>query len=186
MTHETLTKAKIQSILWSPVSSIRKATEEERTLFPDKKDGVFYTFGLKVGQNFVMHFSSDKMTFRPINHLLPDIKEIRFPGYVEDTVVKFTSDLEDNERRKYCLYHERRMYADDEFERMIPIPLLDKAGEMQPLLQACLKKRNQLLSAQNGLKVAQAELEKFIVTGNKLIQKRSIGTNVPSKDHIKD
>ena len=43
MTHETLTKAKIQSILWSPVSSIRKATEEERTLFPDKKQ-LAYSF----------------------------------------------------------------------------------------------------------------------------------------------
>ena len=186
MTHETLTRAKIQSILWSPVSSIREATEEERTLFPDKKDGVFYTFGLKVGQNFVMHFSSDKMTFRPINHLLPDIKEIRFSDSVLDAVVKFTSDLEDNEREKYSLYQKRRMYADDEFQSMIPIPLLDKAGEIQPLLQACLKKRNQLLSAQNGLKIAQAELEKFIVTGNKLIQKRSIGKNVSLKNHIRD
>jgi len=85
----------IQEILWAPVSFVHQATNKQKRIFslypntdvPPRtdKNGCFYTIGLESGQDFIAHvpfepYHESVFTVRPLNHLLPDLKEIQW-GY---------------------------------------------------------------------------------------------------------
>lgn len=102
----------IRRILSAPVCYFLKSTEEEKALFPDKQ-GWFYTAKLASGQRFVAHMNSDAnaveniFTLRPINHLLPDLKEIQWiespfiEGHGVKTICKLTDGLPETEQKVY-------------------------------------------------------------------------------------
>ncbi len=76
-------KDKIRKILSAPVSFIRPSNEKERVLFPDEKEGWFYTFGLASGQQFVGFIPDDinpRFHFRPVpeHNFLPELREIQY------------------------------------------------------------------------------------------------------------
>ena len=85
-----MTKNNIKQILWSPVSFSRYATSEEKEIFRDLnahsdagRTGDFYTIGLESKQEFVGYipyepYHTSVFTIRPLNHLLPVLKEIRW------------------------------------------------------------------------------------------------------------
>lgn len=152
-----VSEERIEAVLWSPVSSITEATEQEKSLFTDKNgqqisEGWFYTFGLEAGENFVAHFTPPQplkdelrrrsvgvITFRPLNALLPEVKEIRFDHPTIFTsegkaTVRFHSDLTDEERSQYYLYACKSLTS---FERRY-VPLIEKAAAMHPLLLTCV------------------------------------------------
>ena len=136
-------KKEIQTILWSHLSYVQQATQKEKALFPDKKDGWFYTFGLESGQEFIAHFSLPKklndekerkvvgeITFRPTNNVLPDLREIQFltPTRLEHkTILKLTSNVDPQEKRKYSLKR-----VDGFFENYAPF--IQKALDVHELL----------------------------------------------------
>ncbi len=70
----------VKKILSAPLTLVREATEKEKSLFSDKQTGWIYTFGLSSGQSFVTHIADkeDVFTFRPLNNLLPHLKEIKW------------------------------------------------------------------------------------------------------------
>ena len=69
----------------SKVFFARESTPKEKELFPDKKEGGFFTFGLESGQILVAHFAQEGvglrtkrnvLTFRPLNHVIKGLKEV--------------------------------------------------------------------------------------------------------------
>ena len=105
-----MTPSEITRILSAPISILRRATPEERTVFSRKKDGLFYLFGLASGQRFVAYVPVDKQIyiFRPIRNFLPGLKEIvwKKTEAIEDlgygTFCSFTKGASP-EFRKACL-----------------------------------------------------------------------------------
>ena len=87
----------IREILWAPVSFVHQATCKQKRIFshnpntdvlPRKdKNGCFYTIGLKSGQDFIAYIPYEPyhvsvFAVRPLNHLLPDLKEIQWGSQV--------------------------------------------------------------------------------------------------------
>lgn len=111
----------IKQILWSPVSFSRYATEEEKKIFQDPnstiqrrtdKTGCFYTIGLESKQEFVGYvpyepYHTSVFTVRPINHLLPELKEIQwkyelvFGGSGIRVKVHFNSPVSEETEKAY-------------------------------------------------------------------------------------
>lgn len=72
-----------RQILTAPIVLLRPSTEEERGLFHNKKNGWFYTFGLKSGQSFVARFSKGNdeqniFLFRPLKNLVPQLAQFQW------------------------------------------------------------------------------------------------------------
>lgn len=102
---------RIQQILSAPVCHFVKSTDKEKELFPDKQ-GWFYTVKLASGQRFVAHMNSkddveNVFTLRPLNHLLPDLKEIQWVespyinGHGLDTRCELSDNVPEAEKKVY-------------------------------------------------------------------------------------
>ena len=76
----------IEKILHSDVVSVVGATEKEKEIFSDQKEGAFFTFDLASGQRLVGNFTEEGkglkkkriLTFRPLNHLVKGLKEVSY------------------------------------------------------------------------------------------------------------
>lgn len=161
---------RIHQILSAPISHFTKSTETEKTLFPDKK-GWFYTIGLASGQRFVAHMDSDTnaienvFTLRPLNHVLPDLKEIQwienplFGGHGVDVVCYLSDKVSDAEKEVYeselrpkqmrlalgnMSWITQTVYEDH--------PLFKRLSDVHDLKLTCEASKKSLLASQEQLK----------------------------------
>ena len=173
-------KRRIHQILLAPISYFLKSTESERALFPDKK-GWFYTVGLASGQRFVAHMDSkddveNVFTLRPLNHLLPDLKEIQWVespyinGHGLDTKCELSGNVSETEKKVYESALEPKPVQ-------IPLgampwigqtifqdhPVLKRLQDVHNLRLSCENCKKRLLDIQKQLKTLEISDEKKTV-----------------------
>ena len=110
------TEKEIYGILDRKVFFVRESMDKEKELFPDKKEGGFFTFALESGQKFVANFSEEGigrkknriMTFRPLNKMVKGLKEFswQFPHFPSLNCVDLNCTFENgipDEEKAFCM-----------------------------------------------------------------------------------
>ena len=201
-------KSSVKEILSAPITLARRSTDEEKEVFADKKNshlflvgspsGYFYTIGLASGQKFVAHMGFENRqinsyTLRPLDNLLPNLKEIQwktcnlFPEHGGTTTYCRLWNLSQEKREMYqkeLSPKERWVQLSGPHkynpQRVLdPHPMLDKLEQILSTIEKCEKSKRELFEAQNKLKSLEVLEEKgSSVNTKQIIQKvRKENTN---------
>lgn len=157
--------SEIKQILSAPLLSVQPATQLQKRVFPDKKEGQFYVFTLTSGQSFVGHVpeKEKEYTFRATysqtySSPLPQLWEIRWSriNSVGDlnyhTECQFLGEMRPTEQKAYLKALEPKRKDDTgpltkiAFKYYHYHPMLERATDLQKALQNC-REAQRLLSA---------------------------------------
>ncbi len=160
-------ESEIQRILSAPLVRVLPATEQEKKeIFPDKRNGWFYTFGLASGQEFVGHIpEKDRIfSFRPTKNLIPDLMEIEWEKkpQIDDlgyNTICYTAKGTLEEDKKLF---EKVLSPVPEDSSLHPVtklafkyykyhPMLERAFHLQWAKWSCQRAKEELLQAQQHL-----------------------------------
>lgn len=174
-------KNKIVQVLSAPICSLVVASEKDKKLFADKKDGWFYHFKLASGQSFVAHLDKEKQnyTFRPKNNLLSDLLEIQWQKAPEYWSMNYTTICQTKSESDRGIYQEilapkpieAPYYTKVAIQHYAYHPLLDKARWLQQARIECEKAKLTLLISQEAHEALLVSEQKTDLTKNLIQQK---------------